>query len=653
MSRRSRNRNRFGKGRFRGDFPGATVKPVNPNAGAANRTSGPPGADPMGARRTPMNTNSRAPAGPRDRRGGRADVTTPSGRLPQDNRAPALRHNPNGGISRPTSYEDAGGAGGPAPGDIPWHSQDSQYRNSRPMRPPDSIRDVDIDWNWFTPFQPVMPFGPPFVNYPREWDYPVGLNLEYISRRQELCNHLRLMSRSNGILRTVIERRKDQFIRMPGAFQLKDKPEKKDKRITELKEFFRKPDRKHTYAQWVFMLLDDRFVIDAATIYRGWRRRDGKPYVLEVLDGRTIKPLVDDAGRIPDFPNPAYQQVIKGLPMINLCENELIYAPMRPTPELPIYGLSEVEMIMLEATQAIRRLLYQVNFWNEGTIPDVWAQTPTDWTPQQVAMFQAYHDSLYGGNLSQKSRVRFMPGGVAPEPIKGSAGELLKSEYDEWLARIICFTFSMSPQPFINQMNRATAETAQEQAETEGLHPLMTWWKDAIMDRIVLEDFGYDDIEWVWTPNKDVDPVKQANTLTVYVKGGIMTVNEARDQLGLPEVPEGDTLFIETGSGGVPLSHAIEPPPEPAPVAAPGAAAPAERGGAPSAGASRGGGAAAASGGGAGRGNAGRSGNGGSAGAGGNGQRKVATAEDGQEALPQPQTYPLVKKKPLTGWNSY
>jgi Phage portal protein len=563
MSRR-RNRHKFRKGRGdRKDTPGARVSPISPMAGATGRTSGqrqPPNRE----RQLPMGTDSRAPAGPANRRGGRDQVSTPpqssrSGRLPPDNSQPALRHNPAGGGTAP-----------PYPGDPSWDQGGSQYRNQRPRMPPNDIRDVDIDSNWFTPMQPVWPFGPPFVTYPREWDYPVGINLEYISKRQQLYAQLRLMSRSWGILRTVLETRIDQMMRIPWEFQLRDQPEKKDKRIDELKAFFKRPDGKQSYDQWTRRLLTDLFVIDAPCIYRGWRRRDGKPYVLEVIDGAMIKPLIDDAGRAPDYPSPAYQQVTKGLPMVNFDETELIYAPMRPQPDLPIYGYSPVEQIYMELTQGIRRLLYQVNFWNEGTIPDVWANTPEDWTPGQVAQFQALHDALYGGNMAMKSKVRFMPGGVSPTAVKGSAGELLKSEYDEWLARIVCFAFSISPQPFVKEMNRATAETAQAQAESEGLHPLMTWFKNCVMDRIIEEDFGYDDIEQVWLPEKEVDEGKQADTLTKYVKGGIMKVNEARTKIGLPPVPEGNTLIIETASGGVPLTHAIEPPPDPvAPAIAP------------------------------------------------------------------------------------
>jgi hypothetical protein len=55
--------------------------------------------------------------------------------------------------------------------------------------------------------------------------------------------------------------------------------------------------------------------------------------------------------------------------------------------------------------------------------------------------------------------VKFVPGGIAKTFIPTKEAEQ-KSAYDEWLARIVCFAFSISPQALIAQVNRATAETA-------------------------------------------------------------------------------------------------------------------------------------------------------------------------------------------------
>jgi hypothetical protein len=61
------------------------------------------------------------------------------------------------------------------------------------------------------------------------------------------------------------------------------------------------------------MLLEDLLVIDAATIYPRYSRAGGL-YSLDVIDGATIKPLIGEDGRAPDAPDPAYQQILQGVP---------------------------------------------------------------------------------------------------------------------------------------------------------------------------------------------------------------------------------------------------------------------------------------------------------------------------------------------------
>ena len=54
-------------------------------------------------------------------------------------------------------------------------------------------------------------------------------------------------------------------------------------------------------------------VIDAATLYPRYNR-GGSLYALDVIDGATIKPLIGEDGRAPEPPDPAYQQILKGIP---------------------------------------------------------------------------------------------------------------------------------------------------------------------------------------------------------------------------------------------------------------------------------------------------------------------------------------------------
>jgi hypothetical protein len=64
-----------------------------------------------------------------------------------------------------------------------------------------------------------------------------------------------------------------------------------------------------------------------------------------------------------------------------------------------------------------------------------------------------------------------------------------KQDFDEWLARIICYAFSVPPQWAVKLMNRATADNQSAQAEEEGLEPTKEWVKD-LVDEIIAEEFA-------------------------------------------------------------------------------------------------------------------------------------------------------------------
>ena len=87
-----------------------------------------------------------------------------------------------------------------------------------------------------------------------------------------------------------------------------------------------RPDRRRSFGDWLRMLLEDLLVIDAATIYPRYDR-GGRLYSLDVIDGATIKPLIGEDGRAPEPPDPAYQQVLHGVPAADFSADELLYLP--------------------------------------------------------------------------------------------------------------------------------------------------------------------------------------------------------------------------------------------------------------------------------------------------------------------------------------
>ena len=97
----------------------------------------------------------------------------------------------------------------------------------------------------------------------------------------------------------------------------------------------------------------------------------------------------------------------------------------------------------------------------------------------------------------------------------------------------------------------------------EGLAPLMGWVK-RLADHVIQARMGHADLEFAWADLRPADPSEQAKMLDLYVRGGIYTVNEARDILGFDPVPGGDRALVAGIAGGA--AHAQEAISEPPPA---------------------------------------------------------------------------------------
>jgi len=181
----------------------------------------------------------------------------------------------------------------------------------------------------------------------------------------------------------------------------------------------------------------------------------------------------------------------------------------------------------------------------EGNIPPGLVNAPDGWNPEQIRQFQEWFDALLAGNTAGRARLIWGPAGAKYQAFKEAP---YKDDFDEWLARIVCYAFSLPPTAFTRQVNRATAETAQQAGLEEGLAPLMGWVK-RLADDVIQRRMGHTDLEFAWSDLRPIDPKEQAEILQIYVKEGIKTRNEARDALGDGPLPGGDALMVDTAQG--------------------------------------------------------------------------------------------------------
>jgi HK97 family phage portal protein len=402
-------------------------------------------------------------------------------------------------------------------------------------------------------FSPGYPLVPPERERVRVWDFPVGYNTIYTPRAYESVgfHELRALAENHDITRLAIETRKDQIEKLEWA--VRPRNEKKPTtdapaRIAMLTEFWRKPDGEQPFGTWLRELLEDLLVLDAPCL-EVRRNRGGDIIGLDIVDGATIKVLVDDTGRRPRPPAPAYEQIIHGRPWRLLTSEQMLYLPRNKRPH-KAYGFGPCEQIVMTINIGLRRQLMQLQHFTEGNVPPGLVNAPDGWNAEQIRQFQEWFDSILAGNTGSRTRLIWAPTGAKYQAFKEAP---YKDEFDEWLARIVCYAFSLPPTAFTPQVNRATAQAAQETALEEGLAPLAGWVK-RLVDSVIQDRMGHADLEFVWSDARPTNAKDQASILDIYVKDGVYTLNEARGILGLPAVEGGDQPMFQSSQGPVFLS---------------------------------------------------------------------------------------------------
>ena len=410
----------------------------------------------------------------------------------------------------------------------------------------------------FNPGTPLMPAAP--SEAPRREYYQISRNTNWSPRSEEsrvvTYDQMRMLSRIDGVLRTIIEKRKDEIKALEWDIAVKPEYNNGGDFTADIKaahKIWEKPDLEYSFDQWLGMLLEDVFVIDAPTLFKE-RDRLGRFRSLQIIDGSTIKVLVNDAGRVPKPPQLAYEQIIKGQPRTGyirpICGvnpylanepvlfiesnnevgsnfNEMYYRPYNLASD-GVYGFSHVESIIMAINIMLRRTQSFLEWFRSGNIPQALIPLPENWAPEQIEKFEQLFDLRLKGNLQDRSGAIFIPGG------SGTAQQLQQltfdALFDEWLARIYCARFGVSPTPYVRSNNRSTAETMEEASKDESLVPVMQYLK-CWFDDITADCLGMPHLQFIWTPGQNYGK-ENAAVDQIMVQNGNMTIDEWREKTG-------------------------------------------------------------------------------------------------------------------------
>lgn len=414
------------------------------------------------------------------------------------------------------------------------------------------------------PFSPGIPLSPVVEQPARSFDFKPNINSTLRPRAYETFGFPALRAFANvELVRLAIETRKDQIERQNWKIKPTDNKKRNadDPRIATLTKFWAKPDGVTPLATFLRLVMEDLLALDAPAMEMR-RTRGGTLIGLEVIPGDTIHPMVDVTGRRPRDPNEiAYQQVIKGVAWADLTNRDLLYLPRNPRPN-HLYGFGPVEQIIVTINTILRRQASQLSHFTDSNVPAGLMNAPEGWDLTKIIELQTWFDDKITGNTAEQNKIVWGPAGSKYQAFKDAP---VKDEFDEWLARIVAFAFSLPPTPFIRQMNKGTANEDQDRALEEGLEPVMLWAKRWI-DGVIHDEQGCPDLEFVFEDTPSIDPALQANIDDQNLRNLSVTIDEVRDTRGQDPLLGGlgKKPFIVTTSGAILLEDALAPKDNPA-----------------------------------------------------------------------------------------
>lgn len=427
----------------------------------------------------------------------------------------------------------------------------AMYQNMGPQANQDTM------YSPGAPLRPVPGLVPP--QGPRGFDYPVGYNIGQLPRSTEQYSFADLRALAamyDGIqmcqqvwfdyinkLELVIEPRPDLIGEEQDTSMYQDD-------IQTYLDFFAFPDKDHDLHEWLCMAVRDQLEIDALAIYVR-PNKIGRPYSLDIIDGAMIKPLVDDRGRRPQLPFPAYEQFVHGIPAALLTADDLIYVKETERSD-SVYGRSRVERIILKVNQALRKQTKDLARFTDGTVPQGLIEPSMDvqWSQEEIEAYEIQFNNLMAGNDEMRARVKVLPRGFI---YKSTDDPDIHVDLDQFILNITaaCHGLTMAELAFTQDVNRASGDSQENVVYRRAMGPLMARYGKLFTNilkkyfkenRFVCKFVGYQETE---------DFNAQASGYSTLTNAGILGLTDAARLLKLPQNPDapyiGRVFFSKDG----------------------------------------------------------------------------------------------------------
>ena len=452
-------------------------------------------------------------------------------------------------------------------------------------------------WMSMVPFGPGTPITPGAINPlradgrpdPRRYEYQVAQNINVTETRFVPFKTLRASADQVDILRRCIEVIKGKVTGLEwdivlgqdamekvksesGTDHIRAMAQARDKfndEIDRVRTFWENPDKSNglTFTDWLMVALEEILVIDAWAV---WPQKTvgGDLYGLQILDGSTIKPLLDDRGMRPMPPNAAFQQILYGFPRSEFSANsddpdadgeftsdDLAYM-VRNRRSISVYGMSPTERALPLADIYLRRQQWLRAEYTEGVTPELMFESNEEWgtNPDLLRAYENILNDDLSGQTAQRKRSRLLPYGIKPLQLDGY-GEKFKDTLDMYLIQSICGHYGVQPTEIGYDAKGGLGGAGYEagkagNAEALGAQPLVLWLNKMITQLSYAYLGMPRELEFRLMTSKRNDDEANARKSQIEVTSAGKTINERRSELGLPllDTPQADMPILVAGA---------------------------------------------------------------------------------------------------------
>jgi HK97 family phage portal protein len=131
----------------------------------------------------------------------------------------------------------------------------------------------------------------------------------------------------------------------------------------------------------------------------------------------------------------------------------------------------------------------------------------------------------------------FLPSGVKWNPVTGPNPEQLQlSEARQYIAAEVARHLNLAPRYVGATSGDSMTYNSQNADRRDFVDLSLRPWLNTIASTLTMRGPGVQRVDWDYGGFLQSDPAEQAGILTEYLAAGVITVDEAREQLGLPPV---------------------------------------------------------------------------------------------------------------------